>query len=238
MQDANLLGSSRRNFLAAAGACLGAAALLGPAALAAGPPKSARAEEVTPTEDLMREHAVLQRLLLIYDEAGFRLKTGRQFPFAALTGATGLMHRFEQDCHERDEEEFLFTHFEKAGKMMDLVKVLYLQHQAGRRVTAELTALEATRANLEKPGDREKIAAALHSFTRMYRPHAAREDTVLYPALRSVIPGAEFNALGDTFEAREQKFFGKNGFEKIVAEVAGLEKQLGLYDLAQFTPRA
>ena len=71
----------------------------------------------------------------------------------------------------------------------------------------------------------------------MYRPHAAREDTVLYPAFRSVITPKEFDALGDQFEDKEQKLFGKDGFEKIVAEVAGLEKQLGIYDLAQFTPK-
>lgn len=30
---------------------------------------------------------------------------------------------------------------------------------------------------------------------------------------------------------------GKDGFEKIVAEVAELEKQLDLYDLSRFTPK-
>ena len=72
----------------------------------------------------------------------------------------------------------------------------------------------------------------------MYRPHAAWEDTVLYPAFRSVITPREFVALGDKFEDKEQELFGKDGFEKIVVEVAGLEKQLGLYDLSQFTPKA
>jgi hemerythrin-like domain-containing protein len=74
------------------------------------------------------------------------------------------------------------------------------------------------------------------SFTRMYRPHAAREDTVLYPAFRSVISPKEFMALGATFENKEERLFGENGFEKIVGQVADLEKQLGIYQLTQFTP--
>jgi hemerythrin-like domain-containing protein len=236
MKDVNLPASSRRDFLAKAGACLGAAAVLGPASLAAAAPKTVKAEEVTPTEDLMREHGVLHRLLLIYDEVVLRLRALQEFPLSVLTGATGLVRRFVQDYHEKDEEKYLFTRFEKAGTMVSLVKVLYQQHQAGRKLTAALTEL-STEANLQKSEERMKIAASLHSFTHMYRPHAAREDTVLYPAFRSVIPGADFNALGDTFEAKERKLFGKNGFEKIVAEVAGLEKQLGLYELARFTPR-
>jgi len=44
--------------------------------------------------------------------------------------------------------------------------------------------------------------------------------------------------LGDKFEDKEQELFGKDGFEKIVVQVAGLEKQLGLFDLSQFTPKA
>jgi hemerythrin-like domain-containing protein len=80
------------------------------------------------------------------------------------------------------------------------------------------------------------LMAALRLFARMYRPHAAREDTVLFPALRSVVSAHEYDALGEEFEEKEHKLFGEDGFEKVVAEVAGLEKQLGLNDLASFTP--
>ena len=73
-------------------------------------------------------------------------------------------------------------------------------------------------------------------FIRMYRPHAAREDTILFPALRSIVSAKEFDSLGDEFEEIEEKLFGERGFEKIVAQVAKLEKTLGIYELAQFTP--
>jgi hemerythrin-like domain-containing protein len=71
----------------------------------------------------------------------------------------------------------------------------------------------------------------------MYRPHEAREDTVLFPAIRSLMTAKEFDKLGDQFEDREHQLFGEHGFEKIVAQVAEIEKSLGIYDLSQFTPR-
>jgi hypothetical protein len=43
--------------------------------------------------------------------------------------------------------------------------------------------------------------------------------------------------VGDRFEDRERELSGKDGFEKVVAEVAELEKQLDLYDLSRFTPK-
>ena len=61
---------------------------------------------------------------------------------------------------------------------------------------------------------------------------------MLFPAFRKVVSGNEFDSLGEDFEKKENELFGQDGFEKMVAKVAGIEKQLGIYDLAQFTPRA
>ncbi|HQR66718.1 MAG TPA: twin-arginine translocation signal domain-containing protein [Thermoanaerobaculia bacterium] len=46
------------------------------------------------------------------------------------------------------------------------------------------------------------------------------------------------DALGEAFEKEEHRLFGSDGFEKVVAEVAGLESRLGIADLATFTPAA
>ena len=63
---------------------------------------------------------------------------------------------------------------------------------------------------------------------RMYRgPHAAREDTVLFPALHELLSNKEMDALGDQFEDEENRRFGNRGFEKTVEQVAAIEKELG-----------
>jgi hemerythrin-like domain-containing protein len=109
------------------------------------------------------------------------------------------------------------------------------QHKAGRRVTERILALAA--GGLKAASDKNDLAAALESFTRMYAPHEAREDTVLFPALRRLVSPHEYDALGESFEDEEHRKFGRDGFEGMVERVAGLEKTLGIYDLKQFTPR-
>jgi hemerythrin-like domain-containing protein len=227
---------SRRHFILKSGALFGAAVLLGPAQVLAADQRDLETVEVTPTEDLMQEHGVLRRLLLIYDAVADRLQQGQEFPLAVLKDAAGLIRRFVEDYHEKDEEDYLFARFEKAGKLVELVKVLSQQHRAGRQLTTHLQGLLAPDF-FSKPAARLQVASHLHAFTRMYRPHAAREDTVLYPAFRSVISPKEFMALGETFEDKEEELFGKNGFEKIVGQVADLEKELGIQQLDQFTPK-
>jgi hypothetical protein len=70
----------------------------------------------------------------------------------------------------------------------------------------------------------------------MYEPHAAREDTVLFPALHELMSHHEYDALGEQFERREKQLFHGDGFELAVDEVAQIEKLVGIDDLAKFTP--
>lgn len=195
------------------------------------------AMKVLPAEDLMREHGVLDRIMLIYDAARTRWAAGGDFPAQVLADAAGIVRRFIEEYHEKLEENYLFPRFEKAGKLADLTRILRQQHEAGRRLTA--TVIEGAKADaLRDPAQRRAMAAALEQFTRMYRPHAAREDTVLFPAIRQVVGAKEYDELGETFEGIEEKNFGEGGYEKIVEQVAKLESQVGLEDLARFTPQA
>jgi hemerythrin-like domain-containing protein len=192
-------------------------------------------EEVTPTEDLMREHGVLKRVLLVYEEARRRIGANEDFPPDVVTGGARIIRSFIEEYHEQLEEKHLFPRFRSHHTLVDLVDVLEEQHKAGRRVTERILIL--TGGGLKAAGDKKSLAAALESFSRMYAPHEAREDTVLFPALRRLVSTHEYGALGEAFEDEEHRKFGKDGFEGMVERVAGLEKTLGIYDLKQFTPR-
>jgi len=192
--------------------------------------------EVSPAEDLMREHGVLRRVLMIYDESDRRLDAGQEMPPQDLLDCTGIIRRFIQDYHEKLEEDYLFPRFEKTKVLVDLVAVLRVQHQVGRRVTDAIRQ-QAGASALKDAADRAKLAASLRAFARMYRPHAAREDTVLFPALHRILTPKEYDVLGDQFEDKERALLGKEGFEGTVAQVEKIEKTMRLYDLAQFMPK-
>ncbi len=192
-------------------------------------------EEVSPAEDLMREHGVLKRVLLIYREVINRIDSQRDFPPEVVMSSATLIRSFVEDYHEKLEEDFLFPRFRKANTLVDLVDVLYTQHQRGRALTGGTIRL-ATATAIKDSADRAKLRNTLHLFVRMYEPHEAREDTVLFPAFRKIVSKHEYDSLGEEFERKENQIFHGDGFEKNVDAVANLEKQLGIYDLSQFTP--
>jgi hemerythrin-like domain-containing protein len=227
----------RRDFLA--GTVGAGVVLLGAAARAEGRQGSSSRKDdaaaIAPPEDLMREHGVLNRILLLYEEGIRRLDERRPLPIETVASAADTVRRFIEQYHEKLEEDHLFPRFEKAGKLVDLVSTLRRQHQVGRRLTETVLA-QANTTGIQSASGRHKLTEALRLFTRMYRPHEAREDTVLFPALRAIVPPKELDALGEQFEDKEHELFGKAGFEGVVSQVAQLEQTLGIYDLAQFTP--
>lgn len=190
---------------------------------------------VSANEDLMREHGLLQRMLLIYDNAIDHMQKDQAFDPRFIYQTARIIRDFVEDYHEKLEEEFLFPRLKKTNKEVQLVTTLEDQHSKGRLVTEEVL-------NLTKP-DRSfsekqtmRLLELLIAFNRMYRPHEAREDTVLFPAFKELVSKHEYGALGEDFEKKEHEKFGKDGFFGMVDRIAEIEKQIGIYDLNNFTP--
>jgi hemerythrin-like domain-containing protein len=191
-------------------------------------------KEVSPPEDLMQEHGLLNRILLIYDHCKTHLAGKQSFDAALLLNSAGIIRSFVEDYHEKQEENYLFPRFQKANQLTDLVHVLKQQHDAGRALTDQIIHL--TKAKSLTNTEVQKMIGLLTNFNVMYRPHEAREDTVLFPAFRKIVSEHEYDSLGEEFERNEKKRFGEDGFETMINRVADIEKQLGIYELAQFTP--
>ncbi len=229
--------SDRRKFLLSAGAVgVGSMGALLPGVVLADDKKEGTETPVSAPEDLMREHGVLNRILLIYEEGLRRLRKKDDVPPEVFQHPADLVRKFVEDYHEKLEENFIFPIFEKHHKLVDLTQTLRRQHQAGRDVT-DIVLRNATGDRWTSADNRHQTVLALHAFIRMYRPHETREDTVLFPALHWLMSEKDMNALGDKFEAEENRLFGNEGFEKTVDKVAEIEKHLGIYDLNKFTPK-
>jgi hemerythrin-like domain-containing protein len=195
--------------------------------------------EVTPNEDLMREHGLLRRVLFIYDESVMRLtqhtKGKPDFDASVVTQSADIVRKFVEDYHEMLEQEHVFPRLQKAGKLTALVGTLLEQHRIGRVLTDRIKQSAANA--LRNKDEANALADAIHKFQFMYRPHAAWEDTVLFPAFKTTLSQHEYDALGEDFEKIETQKFGEEGFEHVLAQVAEIEKKLGIGDPSHYTPK-
>src|SRR4051794_13921085 len=134
--------NDRRSFLVSATAVTVAAMSPGFAVLNAAEVASEKhgepeisAPEISAPEDLMREHGLLNRILLIYEEGLRRMRNREHVAADVFLKPAELVRKFVEDYHEQLEEKFIFPKFEKKKKLVELVATLREQHKAGRVLT-------------------------------------------------------------------------------------------------------
>ena len=192
--------------------------------------------EVTATEDLMREHGILRRILLAYRESVEKLRRdAAAVEASALAEAARLFRTFGEEYHEKMlEEAHIFPVVKKrGGRAAGYADVLVAQHRRGREITDYV--LGATKSGkLSAPAGAE-LAGVLEELDRMYEHHAAREDTIVFPAWKRAFTDRQLDEIGDQFEEIEKKMFGHDGFEEAEKKISRIETTLGLADIARFT---
>jgi hemerythrin-like domain-containing protein len=195
--------------------------------------------EVTATEDLMREHGVIRRALLVYWELAEKIrKSPGSIDAAALHKTAQLFRTFGEDYHERMlEEQHIFPIVQKMkGEAAKYPDILVAQHRIGREITDyTLAVTNSSRISVQHG---EPLAKALEGLVRMYENHAAREDTIVFPAWKKNFSNKQLDELSDQFEDIEHKMFGKDGFEDAEKTISGIEATFGFTDISQFNPPA
>jgi hemerythrin-like domain-containing protein len=234
------IAEPRRRLLATAGiagaSLLLATSGLGVAAAAEKGRKQREEKEVGAVEDLMREHGVLRRALLVYIETVPKLRANPGSLSAdAIARTAKLFRSFGEDYHERMlEEAHIFPAVKKAGgPAAAYVDVLIAQHNVGREITDYILAVAGKGAIAT--GDAEPLARVFETFVLMYQNHAAREDTIVFPAWKNALSERQLHEMGERFEDIEHRQFGKDGYEDAVSQIGQIEQVLGFADLAQFT---
>jgi hemerythrin-like domain-containing protein len=195
--------------------------------------------EVTANEDLMREHGIIRRILIVYREVAPRLlANAAAVDASALAAAAGLFRTFGEHYHEQQlEEQHIFPMLRNAGgAAASLLDTLIAQHARGREITAYV--LERTKAGRIAASDAEPVARTLTTFCRMYEAHAAREDTVIFPAFKRAAGEHGYDELGEQFEEIERREFGGDGFDMALDKIAEIERRLGTANLGDFTAPA
>ena len=192
--------------------------------------------EVTAVEDLMREHGILRRALLVYQESVVRLRQdAASVPAEALEKTAQLFRVFGEEYHEkRLEEDYIIPLIKKVqGPVAAYADVLLAQHARGREITQYV--LSISKADRIATHQVDGVTKALESFVRMYEHHAAIEDTVVFPAWKKATGEQEYSELSEKFEEIENEIFGEDGFESALKRMEEIESGLGLANLDMFT---
>lgn len=189
----------------------------------------------TPIENLMKEHGVLMRILAIYDKVVSDAASGGTFNVSAINRTADLSRGYIGRHHDACEERYIFPKFREAHYIVDIVTELHNQHYAAAMITNQMLALSSTGGDLDE-NSLQTLKNLCAVISRMYRPHMSWEQTIVFPAFYDIVSTDYVKQIQEEMAAEERKILGDTGFRGLVGRLSEIEKEVGTYDLHNYTP--
>lgn len=177
-----------------------------------------------PTEVLVEEHRVIERVLTALETAADRLAAGEAVPPEFFLRAADFIRGFADGCHHHKEEDVLFPALTAAGIPAEggPVGVMLFEHEEGRRFTAAMRA-GAERLKSGDAGARDEIVRSARGYVDLLRGHIMKENHVLFPMADQMIRGGAATKMAESFEEIERQEQGDH--DRYIALAADLEKE-------------
>lgn len=185
--------------------------------------------EPTPTEDLMREHSLLNRIMLIYENILFKIDSNINFDLQLVFDSATIVKEFIQEYHEPLEEKYIFAFLVERNLHVELISELIKQHRLSGVITEKIF-------KYVRLAELPKLSKYIKLFIYMYRAHESREETIIFNEFRKIAGVKLMKEIGEEFEKSEHELFGADGYEGILNKVIKIEIKLDIYNLNTYTP--
>jgi hemerythrin-like domain-containing protein len=168
-----------------------------------------------PTEVLMEEHRVIERVLIALEKAASRLSRGEDVYLRFFSGTSALIYGFADSYHYKKEEQVLFAALVENGFPRETgpVALMLAEHEEGRRLGQRLRQV----SERFQAGDvkmRDQVVLSALGYVSLLRRHMEKEDKQLFPLVEKIIPVERQNLIIDAFDRFEREENGAELHEK------------------------
>lgn len=180
-----------------------------------------------PTQTLMDEHRVIERMMDIVEAAAARLEWGESVPPNVFADVGLFFSRFADKCHHGKEEANLFPVMVRRGIPQEggPVGVMLAEHVQGRGYVRAIRDLGAQYAD-GKLSDTRPLIQAVRSYVGLLRPRIQKEDRILYRMADQMMTEQDQRDLSEAFDRVEREEMGDGEHERYHTMIEQLEGAL------------
>jgi hemerythrin-like domain-containing protein len=177
-----------------------------------------------PIEMLMQEHRLFEQVLDSLDALARAAAEQKAVDRKTVASFAEFFRDFADRCHHGKEENHLFVELAKHGMPEDSgpVGVMRHEHETGRALVREMALFGQGDEPLEAE-EKGRLSQVAAGFSEHLRMHIQKEDQILFPMARRVLPPAILGEIGDRFRAFERDEMGE-GVQEAMREKAGTLK--------------
>jgi hemerythrin-like domain-containing protein len=179
-----------------------------------------------PSEILMEEHRVIERVLMALKAATDNVEEGKTVRPGFFIEAADFARGFADGCHHKKEEHVLFKSLIAHGlpSQGGPVQVMLAEHEQGRKHAGRMRDA-AQRWEAGDGSARQEVLVNAREYVSLLRDHIAKEDAVLFPMADRAIPQAEQDEMIAEFEHIEHEETGQDVHERYLALARRLEQE-------------
>jgi hemerythrin-like domain-containing protein len=167
-------------------------------------------------ETLEREHALIERVLILLGESRQMIARGRTLPAGFAPWAVSFFRDFADHRHHAKEEAILFPLLESRGLARDggPTGVMLHEHELGRDCVQRMD-----RAAMATPPDLAAFAAAAAEYGPLLSQHIFKENNVLFRMARQILDPDDVESATERFAAVETELGGAESLHTCQREV-------------------
>ena len=178
-----------------------------------------------PTDDLMNEHRVIERMLVVMSKAADRIEKNEKVDPSVFVGAADFLKNFADKCHHGKEENLLFKKMVERGLPSESgpIAVMLHEHEDGRAHVRTIAELSKKRSDGYVA---KELVEHVRGYVELLGQHIQKEDTILYPIADQVLTHADQKELEAGFEEVEEKVMGPGVHERYHKMIEDFEKKV------------
>jgi len=169
-----------------------------------------------PTEVLMKEHRLIEKILAVLDRLASDAAHGKGLDRQRALDVLVFLRQFADRCHHGKEEQHLFPRLglHGFGPETGPVAVMLHEHEQGR---AHIREMSSALEEIEADRALERFAQAARAYTMLLAGHIQKEDNVLFRLVDQVFTAEDQRIVAEGFERVEEVDMGPGTHEKLHA---------------------
>ena len=173
-------------------------------------------EIVSPLDQLVADHDVIQRALVLLEDVAECLEHEQVAPENTRKWLVKFFSEFVDKYHHHKEEHGLFPLLELAGIPREggPVGIMLREHEQGR---------EFIRAMAQTSEEGQQSARHIKEYISFLQAHIEKENRVLFPLANEILDDHQKQELGAIFETVKQQTLGDQRYRELLTELETME---------------
>lgn len=186
-----------------------------------------RESRLKPTEILMQEHRVIERVLAAMQTAMQRATSDQQLQPTFFLDAVEFIQGYADAYHHAKEEGVLFKEMEAQGFPTEggPIAVMLSEHEQARAYTGAMKSA-AERWDGGEASARSEVTHNAQGYVSLLSDHIYKEDNILYPMADQLLSPEDQERMAETFREMEGTATSDGSLTRFLAIVDRLEKAM------------